>query len=304
MTNFVYVMAHSFSGSTLLSFLLGGHPEIATVGEMYISPTFNTDGYLCSCGERIDECPFWREVSRKMEARGLPFDVRSSQTSFQVDGIGRLAFRMVAAEPRGPLLEGFREAALRFLPRTRREVERRLAINETLVDVVKEMQGANVFVDTSKRPGRILLLRRVPSFDPRVIHLVRDCRGVARSAIRNLGRTVEEGARSWVSSIHSAERVRRCFPAERWLTVRHEDLCRNPEAELARIFRFIGVEAEHDVRDFRSFEHHIIGNRMRLSRTSEIELDEGWKTELSPAQVRTVEQIAGPELRRYGYEGA
>lgn len=301
-TNFVFVMAHSFSGSTLLSFLLGAHPEIATVGEMYISPAFNTGDYLCSCGLPIDECPFWRRVSREMEARGVPFDVRRSDTSFRTDGIGRMAYRMVTAEPRGWLFEAARHLAIQLLPDARRELERRLRVNQTLVDVVTGLRGVNVFVDTSKRPGRILLLRRIPSFDIRVIHLTRDGRGVTRSSLRNLGSSIEEGARSWASSIRSAEQVQKRFSTDRWLTVRHEDLCRDPDAEIERIVRFIGVTPGLQARDFRSFEHHIIGNRMRLNQTSEIRLDERWKTELTADQIRTVERIAGPELQRYGYE--
>jgi Sulfotransferase family len=303
-TRFVFVMAHSFSGSTLLSFLLGAHPEIATVGEMYISPAFNTEDYLCSCGQPIDECPFWRKVSREMEARGVPFNVRASETAFRADGLGRLTYRMLTFEPRGGLLETARRAAVHLLPGARRELERRLHINQLLVDVVTGMRGVNVFVDTSKRPGRALLLRWVPTFDTRVIHLVRDGRGVTRSAVRNLGRSVEEGARSWVASIRSAEKVQKRFSAEHWLTVRHEDLCRDPGTELDRIFRFTGVTPGPQPLDFRSFEHHIIGNRMRLDKVSEIRLDERWRTELTAAQIQAIERIAGPELRRYGYEGS
>ena len=301
MTNFVFIMAHSFSGSTLLSFLLGAHPEIATVGEMFISPGFNHEGYLCSCGVRIDDCPFWQRVSRAMAARGVPFDVRSSDTSLSSHVFGGLAQRILTAEPRGRLHDALRRAALHLMPRTQRELERRLRVNQELVNVVTGMRTARAFVDASKRPGRILLLRRIPSFDTRVIHLVRDGRAVVRSAIRNLGCTLEEGATSWVSALRSAERVRRRFPADRWLTLRHEDLCRDPDAGLAEVFRFIGIPAA-TVRDFRAGDHHIIGNRMRLAPISEIWLDESWRSELSPAQIRAVEKIAGPELRRYRYE--
>jgi hypothetical protein len=301
-SNFVFLMAHSFSGSTLLSFLLGAHPEIATVGEMYISPTFNTGSYLCSCGKPIEECPFWCRISQEMAERDVPFSIRGGDTSFRTDSIGRFVSRLIAAEPHGPLFEAARQAAFRLLPRTRREVERRLRVNEALVQVVTELEGAKAFVDASKRPGRLLLLRRIRAFDTRVIFLIRDGRAVARSSIRNLDRTVEEGAQSWAALIQSAERVKRRFSPDRWLTVRHEDLCRDPQSELARIFRFIGVAPDVQVRDFRSSDHHIIGNRMRLSKTSEIRLDDRWRTELTLAQIRTVETIAGPELRRYGYE--
>ncbi|HWM93182.1 MAG TPA: sulfotransferase [Thermoanaerobaculia bacterium] len=304
MTNFTFVMAHSFSGSTLLSFLLGAHPEIATVGEMFIAQGIDPETYLCSCGERIAECPLWRRVSLEMAARGIPYDVRRNEASFSANGIGRVSHLLLAAEPRGAVMEAARGAALALIPGAKRELDRRLRINEALAEVILEMRGARAFVDASKRPGRLLHLRRISSLDIRVIHLVRDGRAVARSFMRNLGRSAEEGARSWAASTHDAERVRRLFPAERWLTLRHEDLCREPESNLDRVLQFMGVAPEGRVPDFRSADHHIIGNRMRLSHTSEVRLDERWRTEMPPESIRAVERIAGEALERYGYARA
>lgn len=304
MTNFTFVVAHSFSGSTLLSFLLGAHPEIATVGEMFIAQGIDPETYVCSCGQRIGDCPFWRRVSIEMAARGIPYDVRKNQASFSANGVGRVSHLLLAAEPRGPLLEVARRGALSLIPGARRELGRRLRTNEALAEVITEMRGARAFVDASKRPGRLLHLRHIPSLDLRVIHLVRDGRAVARSTVRNLGYSAEDGARSWANAAASAERVRRHFPAERWLTLRHEDLCSAPEATLGRVLQFIGVSPLGEVPDFRSSDHHIIGNRMRLSHASEIRLDERWRTEMPPEQVRTVERIAGGTLERYGYDRA
>jgi hypothetical protein len=306
-TPFAFILAHSFSGSTLLSFLLDAHPEIATVGEMFIAPSHNTAGYPCSCGEPIERCAFWRRVSEAMAARGIPFDLRSAEASLTAASYGLLGSRVVWAEPRGPFLEGIRRLALALLPGVRRELDRRIAVNRHLAEAVLELRHARVFVDATKRPGRALLLRRDPRLDLQVIHLVRDGRAVARSTIRNLDRTVEEGARSWAASVRRCEELRRAFPPERWLTVRHEDLCRDPRETLARIFDFLDVSPDLEtggVRQIQAGDHHIIGNRMRLSRTSEIRLDERWRTELTPDQLRTIERIAGPELTRYGYATA
>lgn len=300
-TPFAFILAHSFSGSTLLSFLLGAHPEIATVGEMFIAPSHNTGDYTCSCGELIDRCGFWRQVSAKMAARGVPFNVRSADSSLTAASYGPVGSRAVWAEPRGPFLEGIRHAALTLMPAVRRELDRRIALNRHLAEVILDLREAGVFVDATKRPGRALLLRRDPRLELRVIHLVRDGRAVSCSAARNLDRTVEDGARSWAGSIRRSEELRRTLPPERWLTVHHEDLCRDPSGVLERIFTFLGVSSEFSVGDFRTTDHHIIGNRMRLSRTSEIRLDERWRTELTPDQRRTVERLAGPELARYGY---
>jgi hypothetical protein len=301
MTNFAFLMAHSFSGSTLLSFLLGAHPEIATVGEMFIAQGIDPETYVCSCGQRIGECPFWRRISMEMAARGIPYDVRRNEASFSTNGVGRVSHLLLSAEPRGPVLETARSAALALIPGAKRELDRRLRINEALAEVVTGLRGARAFVDASKRPGRLLHLRRIPSLDIRVIHMVRDGRAVTRSTMRNLGRNAEEGARSWLGAARDAERLHQRFSADRWLTLRYEDLCLDPQATLDRISSFIGVTPGGSVPDFRSVDHHIIGNRMRLSHTSEISLDERWRTDMPAEQIRTVERIAGPTLERYGY---
>jgi hypothetical protein len=299
--NFVYMLSHSFSGSTLLSFLLGAHPQIATIGEMLIAEGIDWETFVCSCGRVIKDCPFFTAVSREMAARGIPFDVLRPDLDFlQSEGLAR---RVLAAEPRGPVLEAAREAALRLLPAARHALARTLDRNQAAVEVMTGLQGGRAFVDSSKRPGRLLHLRRIPSFDVRVIHLVRDPRAVACSSMKNVGRTAEQGARSWMDMAGLAERIRRRFPDERWLTLRYEDLCQNPDAALDRVCRFIGVTPGFRVPDFRAFEHHIIGNRMRLSGTSEIRLDERWKTTLTPDQIREVDGIAGETARQYGYTG-
>jgi hypothetical protein len=305
MNPFLFVMAHSFSGSTLLSFLLGAHPDVATVGEMFIAEGVDPETYVCSCGEPIAECGFWREVSRRMAARGISYDVRRrSDTSFSANGAGRIPHLLLAAEPRGPVLETVRTAGLALVPEARRTLESRLRTNRALAEVITEIRGARAFADASKRPGRALHLRRLPDLDLRVLHLVRDGRAVSRSCMRNLGYTPEAAARSWAGSARDAERLRERFSGvseDRWMTLRYEDLCRDPDTALDRLFRFVGVDPSRRAPDFRAVDHHIIGNRMRLSHASEIRLDERWRTDVPPDQLQTVERIAGPELRRHGY---
>src|SRR5688572_27934431 len=73
--SFVYLTSSPFSGSTLFSFLVNSHPQIATVGEM-TGPiaSQDPDKYRCSCGEKIRECTFWLQITAKMVSRGFVFD--------------------------------------------------------------------------------------------------------------------------------------------------------------------------------------------------------------------------------------
>jgi hypothetical protein len=302
MTDLVYIMGHGYSGSTLLTFLLGSHPRIATIGELGIAPRAKTspEEYFCSCQTPILECDFWQRVTHRMEERGQPFDIWDADLDFRHNG-GGLSDVVLRAVQRGPMLETVRSAALRVLPAAHREMDRVLARIEALVETVLSIQGRGVFLDSSKRPERAVFMSRVPSFRMKVIHLVRDGRAVSWSSMKNLGVGPEEAARSWVADNQGSEHARRYFGPERWLTLRYEDLCTDPEQNLARIYGFVGVPAKNGIQDFRNFEHHIIGNRMRLASTSEIRLDERWKEALTREQMATIERRVTPLNRKYGY---
>ena len=71
---------------------------------------------------------------------------------------------------------------------------------------------------------------------------------------------------------------------------------------MARVFQFVGVDPGGGTLDFRSVEHHVIGNGMRLDSSSVIELDERWRSELSAEQLAEFDRVAGRMNRKYGYE--
>jgi Sulfotransferase family len=304
MTNVLYIMGHGYSGSTLLTFLLGTHPRIATIGELGIAPhakqETTPEEYLCSCQTPIRECDFWRRVKAEMNARGHDFDIWDADLEFRATG-GGMADLLLRAVQRGPVLETARDVGLRLVPRANREMRRVLSRIESLIESVLKIKGSNTFLDSSKRPERAVFMRRIPSLDMRVIHLVRDGRAVSWSNIKNLGLTPEEAARSWVADNTCAERARRYFSEDRWMTLRYEDLCANPDETLFKIHKFAGLPVTNGFHLFRNGDHHIIGNRMRLSATSEIRLDESWKQALKPEQMAVIEPCVRSLNRRYGY---
>lgn len=303
MTKVVYIMGHGYSGSTLLTFLLGSHPQIATIGELGIAPQAKTtpEEYFCSCQEAIRDCGFWRRVSAEMAERGYEFDVWDSDLEFRVNG-GGLSDVILRAVQRGPVLETARGAALQVFPHARRQLSRILGRIRSLAEIVTGLKGCSTFLDSSKRPERATFMRRFGGFDDmRVIHLVRDGRAVSWSSMKNVGLGPDEAARSWLADNRGSEHARRFFPADRWMTLRYEDLCTDPRGLLEKVYGFIGVPAKNGLDDFRSVDQHIIGNRMRLSRTSEIRLDESWKKALTPEQMSLIGRRVGPLNRRYGY---
>jgi len=324
MTKLAYVLAASHSGSTLLSMLLGAHPQIATIGEMKLSA--NSMGHLslyrCSCGELIRQCRFWKRIKQGMEDRGFVFDLACAGTDYR-SLESRYARRLMAVTHRGSFLECLRDAALSLSPVWRSQLPDIHRRNAALAAIIARITGAEVIVDSSKNPVRLKYLLRNFKLDVKVIRLLRDGRAVALTAMDTAtyadasdpalrgggsggyrddeGLSISEAAHRWRRSIEEAEHVLGRLDRSRWIEVRYEDYCCDPDATLDRLHRFLGVESARQPQEFRSIEQHIVGNGMRLDTTSEIRLDERWRDVLNEEHLRIFDGIAGSMNRRYGY---
>ena len=72
----VYVISLGFSGSTLLTLLLGSHKAIAKVGELSgPDPRIPREEHPCSCGETTLECPYWLRTQKRLSEKGLHYSV-------------------------------------------------------------------------------------------------------------------------------------------------------------------------------------------------------------------------------------
>lgn len=313
----VYILAASHSGSTLLAMLLGAHPQAVTVGELSPSNIGDLAQYRCSCHARFLECAFWQRVAGALAAHGADFALDDFHTRYQAVS-GPLAQRLLRPLHRGPLLETLRDAALSLCPSWRAAYPRLRDNNRALIDVLREISGRSVVIDSSKSAVRLKFLLRIPDLDIKVVRLIRDGRGVAlacvdperfadaadpglrgrRSAER---RSLAVAAHEWRRSNDEAECLLARLDRRRWIDVRYERLCSDPEAVLHDVFSFLGLDPARRVRDFRTAEHHVLGNGMRLDTTSDIRLDERWRTELTREDLAVFERIAGKLNRAYGY---
>jgi Sulfotransferase family len=321
-TRLVYLLAASHSGSTLLAMLLGSHPEICTVGELKATALGDVEWYRCSCKERIKDCSFWAGVARDMDQRGFVFDITDAGTDFG-SGASSYVRRLLRPLHRGPLLEAIRDAALALSPGWRARLPQVQAVNGALAACLCARTGKQVVVDSSKVGLRLKYLLRNPALDVRVVRLIRDGRSVALTylepaafadardpTLRGGGwggdRAAErlamaDAAREWRRSNEEADAIVRSLPPSRWLEVRYERLCRDPESTLRTLFEFIGVDPTRVSLDFRALPHHVIGNGMRLDSTGDIRFDERWPTALGAQDRETFERIAGALNRRLGY---
>lgn len=296
-TDIVYISCSSYSGSTLLSFLLNAHSAICSAGHTTGWRFREGKGFPCSCGQRIQDCPFYNKIASAFRRDGLAFEYHSFGTDLRLvnnDRLNRyLTVRMPRFLPSG--LESTRDRLVRLLPGAGEEVRRVRHANRTFVDTALSHFGARVYVDNSHRPFRLRMLKDIDGFDVRALHLVRDFRGVAFSNMKLRGVGAAHATGAWLGEQADITRVSAGLVPTR--TVFYEDICDATDDTLADIHRFVGVAPETFGGDFKSSEHHILGNVMRFG-PPRIAKSTTWRDELPCDQRDVIERTAQRFVRR------
>jgi Sulfotransferase family len=306
----VYIAGSGRSGSTLLERALGEIQGFVNVGELIDLYRGVADhGERCGCGQEFAQCPFWSQVGERAVGGW-----QEQKLAVTRDLQGR-----VARQRRMPWLLGMPLAGSRF----RADVGTYGASYAGLYEAIAAEAGATCVVDASKWPVQALALAR-GGLDVRVIHLVRDVRGVAYSlGKRDVSRphavgeadvmtrlSPAEAAARWVAVQSQAGLLRRCgLPVSR---MRYEDFVRRPRQAVEAALAGIGlsVPPAHlahigDGRVMLGTSHGLSGNPSRF-RDGEITLraDETWRANMSRRDRLIVTAIALPLMLRYGLTAA
>lgn len=293
-----YIHSASHSGSTLLAQLLARHPEVATVGELSGTVHRARPGYQCSCGVELVQCGFWQGVSAAMARRGFAYSATTAETDIR-NVANPVARKLLKPLYRGPLLELARDAGMALVGGN--HLERQQALKAALVESVMECTGKPQLIDSSKSGVQLKYHLRNPRLEVKAIGLVRDGRGVALSIARNQNTTFPKGMHDWKRTNEEAQALAAVLGA-RWLPVKYEALCDDPQGTLDRIWRFMGVEPRK-LDDCPPMPAHVLGHGSRLSGSAvKIHNSEKWRKDLSSADVRAFEAVAGPLNRELGYQ--
>lgn len=141
------------------------------------------------------------------------------------------------------------------------------------------------------------------------ICLIRDPRGVVRSEREtNWGsRSVCRITRRWCRVVDEAARLQRSWPADRFRMVRYEDLVAQPESTLRALCEFLGESFEPQMLRFherpdaeRGFRSDEVWKQNTLHGV-DVGRAEQWRRDLSPAQIKMIERVAGGRLIQQGY---
>lgn len=130
--------------------------------------------------------------------------------------------------------------------------------------------------------------------DSRYIHLVRDPRDVANSAVQLswAGNTWEAAAR-WVKAERMWEVLRDRIPEDRRIELSFENLMRDYRAELVRICEFLGVEFDEQMLSYPDDSDFKLPSPGAAER---------WRKSSSPRSVQLVEARVGDLLEMRGYK--
>lgn len=283
----LYIVSPRYSGSTLLAFVIGSHPDIATIGERkkFYNKAIIDDGTQlhCSCGTPFKSCPTWTTLSDRLRERFSAAQLAPNFSTFRLSE-HRLVDRA--------LYEGILWSVMRVpgLPLNIGRIRTHAEANRYLIELVCEQQSGEVFLDTSKPLRQALFLSRTPGLSVRILLLTRDPRAQVCSALKYNDWTTAQAARNWVRETRAHFRVvpRLGIP---YLHLRYEDFSREPELKARQIFELCGVAPERSAENFRDWDHHVMGNgKMRLGTDTQIEERRDWEQRLSREQVRIIER--------------
>lgn len=287
----LYIACPSFSGSTLLSFLLNTHRQMFTVGHTTGWKYAPEDDFRCSCGEKLESCRFFAHVAAIFEENRLPFNFWNFGTDYRVSDNEKFNRYLTAQLPfvQSSTVENLRDFLVRLNPVWSTVLARQGRANRTFMSTALAYSDASVYVDNSHSPFRLRHLNRIPDIELAVVHLVRDIRGVVYSHMKNHDWDVDSAIKIWFREQASTVRILREF--ERVTTVHYEDLCNDTDETLAGIHRFAGLAPQSFPGSFTNGEHHILGNAMRM-RDSTVSLDQRWQSELSAHDQNRIEEKA------------
>jgi hypothetical protein len=301
------------NGATLFCRMLGALPGYIAVGEIgRLWDKGLIENVACACGRPFRECPFWTEVGDRAFGGWHTLDTAEVMRLYQSLTLYNSRLQHPFALP----LILFPQLSGRYA----RDLHAYADLMQRLYRAVLDVSGARVIVDSMKIPAHVYMVSRSPGFRTRVLHLVRDSRGVAYSNTKKVER---QGSRT-----DQPFRVQRdprkssvkwtwfnlSYPVLRWfgtpmMRVRYENLVRHPREVLSDSATFLGVPVASDTLGFLHDGqvdlppgHIPAGNRMRMvSGTVALRVDDAWRRELDPASRRLVTLITWPLLRRYGY---
>lgn len=304
---YVYLVSTAYAGSTLLSMLVDSHPEVACIGELAnsvsnIIKNGSVNKYYCSCGEEIASCHFWIKVKKRNLQNGIEIDLHDFDIELDL-GLGMNLNRIIFGVPgKNTSVWKFRDALISHIPVYKNTVNQLIHRNIAIAKSILDVLGKTTFFDASKDVRRVTHLAKNKKIELKLIHLVRDSKGVLSSYLKHQGNTkVSKVLRNWKRTNEAAINLKSLLPKSSYMLVRYESLCREPEEIIFKICQFLDIEEFDCIRNVNQQKHHIIGNNMRCKPFQGIRLDHSWEMNLSPIQITECDRISSDVYSKFDH---
>jgi hypothetical protein len=267
----LYILGTSFSGSTILGFVLGSSNKVFDAGELKLLYRHGKRPMqACSCGAKLRECPVWGKVD--ISGRQLYHD----STFFKKMKI--ILSVLVGKKVRMNEFECPHEQAL--------------------IESIAEHSGDELLyvIDASKSLWRFIHLLKCKNIKLKPVFVQRPIEGTAASFIKHK-QSFYKGL--FIHKINNflIQRFLK-YTGMEYVLIDYYKLCRDPQQELMQIGDLLGIDYSSTdyVEAIRNRSYHVAygnpGPRKRFSETFEgLRYDDSWKQRLTPFQKLVVRII-------------
>jgi len=266
--NLIYIVGTSFSGSSLLGFILGSTGGVFDAGELkFFNRVQVKGGEKCTCGSFVTSCPFWSIVhSRGFEVYEVP--------SFHRKYI--IAIKIILG------IKVKKDSII-----CREELE--------LLNEIHRIQGAAYILDTSKSLWRLQYLLRCRDINLKILFLKRGMCGSVSSFVKHRfgfwrGLFIYKLNNFLIRKFLKNNKLD-------YLYVEYDSLCKNTDAELKRIGEYLGIDYSNYIEMMKNREYHVpSGNqgtrKQFLENFQGLKHDDSWKTRLTSWQKRVLSIVS------------
>ena len=275
MQKIIYIAGSGHSGSTLLDMIIGSSENCISLGELEFLKDFVNKRKQpknikhpqphCLCGEKLEKCSFW--------SRMLNLDI-SKTYNYESSFFEKITIALKI------IFGGKFE-----FPYNDEKLLKELLKN------AKKAKGKKVdyILDSSKDIRRMIYLDSL-DLDVKVIHLVRDSRGVVNS-FEKMGRSWLPILFDWIAENILISRYSTRLKKKNYLRLSYDSFAQNPEKYLKKINKQFGLKI--DTKKFvskvnKEKYHHISGNPMNMKKLEGIRYDLSWKKRLSNWKIAVI----------------
>lgn len=168
----IYMVGMWRSGGTVLGRILDSSDQIIFVGNL---KDFWRKGLKrnnkCSCGERFENCSFWKEVTKEYKNSFPSENYEELNKEFQRIEKWSNFFKLkkIIINKKD---NSFKSLLFKYLKH-----------NQKLYEIISNLSGKKIIVDSSRNTGRLLALSLINNMELFPINIIRDPRGVLNSLI-------------------------------------------------------------------------------------------------------------------------